>query len=285
MTLLKTFAITILCCLSAVANAQLHLRPEMEPPIVFAGDGRTITTAWQNARDKLAVADIRTRLLQTGSVTAIQLDSQPWKALEVLPHQTVLESAHFDFPEVRARTTFVIQWLDQSNFVLGNMVVLVYPTNLLRELKIMMGENDANLGLLDPGHEIKPVLKNSAVHFVDLEQARLDNFSGKLAIVGPCKPKDPEWNGLADRIKELAKKGTPVVWIQSPPLRPGKIWPSFYTVPENQAVVVVVQPGLVADLAANPQSQLNLIYFCRLALNPRPPVLPYLSPNHEPQSL
>jgi hypothetical protein len=49
-------------------------------------------------------------------------------------------------------------------------------------------------------------------------------------------------------------------------------------VPEKQIAIVVVQPELVADLANNPQSQLNLIYFCKLALHPQPPALPDFSP-------
>jgi hypothetical protein len=285
MTLPKTFAIATLCCLSAVAHAELQLQPDKEPQSVVAGDGRTITTIWRNAGDNAAVADIRTRLFQTTFATAVQLADQPWKTLEVLPQQTILESAPFNFPAVRAKTTFVIQWLEHTNVVLGRTTVLVYPTNLLHELQLMTGENQANLGVLDPRHQIKLVLKQSALPFVDLEAARLDDFAGKLAIVGPCKPEDPEWNGLADRIARLAKKGTPVVWIQSPPSRPGKPCPSFYAVPENEVAVIVVQPELVADLATNPKSQLDLIYFCHLALNPLPAVLPELSPDHEPQSL
>ena len=268
----------VACCWPLKALAQLQLLPDVQPKQVFGGAARTIAGFWRNTGDKSAVADIRTRLIQTSFATAVQLADQPWKTLEVLPHQTILESAPFDFPAVRAKTTFVIQWLEHSNVVFGRTTVLVYPTNLLHELQLMMGENQANLGVLDPRHRIKPVLKQAALPFVDLEAARLDDFSGKLAIVGPCQPEDPEWNGLVDRIARLAKKGTPVVWIQSPPAPPGKPWPSFYAVPENEVVVLVVQPELVADLAGSPQSQLNLIYFCRLALNPQPPALPGLSP-------
>jgi hypothetical protein len=119
--------------------------------------------------------------------------------------------------------------------------------------------------VLDPKNQLKPALKSSAVKFVDLAETGLDDFSGKLAMVGPCGPDDPEWNGLATRISKLAQKGTPVVWIQLPPPKRGGIWPSFWTVPKNQAVVVV-QPELVANLPDNPRSQLNLIYFCKLAL-------------------
>jgi hypothetical protein len=49
-------------------------------------------------------------------------------------------------------------------------------------------------------------------------------------------------------------------------------------VPEAKGVVVVVQPDLVADFSENPKSQLNLIYFCKLALHPAPWALPNLSP-------
>jgi len=131
--------------------------------------------------------------------------------------------------------------------------------------------------VLDPQRQLKPTLKSSAIKFVDLEETALHEFSGKLAIVGSCNPSDPEWNGLANRISKLARNGTPVVWIQSPPKKRDKIQSSFYTVPQGRAVVVVVQPELVADLPENPQSQLDLIYFCKLALNPQPPALPDLS--------
>jgi hypothetical protein len=73
-----------------------------------------------------------------------------------------------------------------------------------------------------------------------------------------------------------------VVWIQLPPQRREKIRPSYYTVPQNTNAVVMVHPELVAGLPDNPQSQLNLIYFCKLALHPRPTALPDLSPNPNP---
>ncbi len=262
----------------AVAYGQLELMTNREAQCVFAGDARKITVVWHNAGDNTVNADIRARLLQTSSATTVRLGETPWKTLQVLPRQTVLESARLDFPAVKAETKFLVQWLENSNSILGRTEVLVYPTNLLDELKRLVDEGGRNLGVLDPQNLLKPALKSSAVKFVDLAEAGLDDFSGKLAMVGPCGPDDPEWNGLADRISKLAQKGTPVVWIQSPPRNLGKIRPSFYVVPKNQAVVVVVQPELVADLPDNPQSQLNLIYFCRLALNPTPPALPDLSP-------
>jgi hypothetical protein len=74
----------------------------------------------------------------------------------------------------------------------------------------------------------------------------------------------------------MRKKGVAIVWIQPPPARRAKMEPSFYTVPRNAHAAVIVQPELVADLANNPQSQLNLIHFARLALHPEPLHLPHL---------
>ena len=268
----------IACCWSGVAVAQLQLLPDKESQRVFAGDERKINLVWHNAGDKTVDAEIRAQISQTSSATTIRLGETPWKRLQVLPQQTVLEYAQLDFPPVKARMKFLVQWLANSNSIVGKTEMLVYPTNLLDELKLVVDEGENNLGVLDPQKQLKPALKSSAVKFVDLEETALDDFSGKLAIIGPCSPDDPEWNGLASRISKMAQRGTSVVWIQSLPRKQGGIWPSFYIVPKIQAVVVIVQPDLVADLPDDPQSQLNLIYFCKLALNPQMPVLPDLSP-------
>lgn len=263
--------------LGSITSAQPKLISDAAPQCVFCGQSRNIAVVWRNPGNVIVGAEIRARILQTSSATAVLSGEAPWKKLDVLPQQTVLESAQLDFPAVRAETKFLVQWLDATNQVLGKTAVLVYPTNLLDELKLLADESANNIGVLDPQSQIKPALKCSAVKFVDLAEAELDAFTGKMAIVGPCRPDDPEWNGLADRISKLAKNGTPVVWIQSPPKQQGQIRPSFYIVPQNRAVVVVVQPGLVADFADNPQSQLNLICLCKLALHPQPPTLPDLS--------
>ena len=267
----------IACCWPWAAPAQLQLLPDQQPQRVFAGDARNVAVVWHNAGNNTAEAEIRARILQTSSAITVRLGETPWKRLQMLPRQTVLESARLDFPAVKAETKFLVQWLENSNSIIGRTEVWVYPTNMLDELKSLVDEADKNLGVLDPKNQLKPALRSSAVKFVDLAETVLDDFAGKLAMVGPCGPDDPEWNGLANRISKLAQKGTPVVWIQSPLKKRDKIQPSFYAVPQSRAVVVVVQPELVADLPDHPQSQLNLIYFCKLALNPPPPALPDLS--------
>jgi len=48
----------------------------------------------------------------------------------------------------------------------------------------------------------------------------------------------------------------------------------FFVVREKKTGIVIAEPQLLADLATNPISQLNLIAFARLALNPEPFPLP-----------
>src|ERR1700690_3450046 len=159
---------------SGVALAQLQLLPDKELTCVFAGQARPITVVWRNVSDKTVDAEIRTRLYQTTSATAAPLVEKPWKKIEIMAGQTVLESASVDFPEVRAGTTFLIQWLDGTNRVIGKTEVLVYPTNLLKELKPLLGETGP--GILDPNDELKPLLKQGSVNFLDLAETPLEDL-------------------------------------------------------------------------------------------------------------
>lgn len=268
------------------ALAELRLLSGREASCVFAGEARKISIVWHNDNDKVWEGEISARIFQTSSATAVRLGEMPWKKLSVLPQQTVVESAQLDFPAVKAETKFLVQWMENTNRVIGKTEVLVYPTNLLAELKPLAG--DELLGAFDPQNQLKPLLKNLKIDFVNLETSDLENFSGKLAIIGPFQSKAQMRAGLAKQIQALAKKNVAVVWLQPPPEpspRPSptrwereKLQPSFYSVPEKQIAVVIVQPNLVADLPDHPQSQLNLIYFCKLALHPQPPALPDLLP-------
>jgi hypothetical protein len=276
MKLVNTWILLALaCCWPNVAPAQLQLLPDKEPQQVFAGDARKITVVWHNAGDQPADAEIHMRIFQTSSVTVVQLGENLWKKLQVLPRQTILESAQLDFPAVKAETKFLVQWLENSNHVFGTTTVLVYPTNLLAELQPLA--DGKAIGVFDPQNELKPLLKNLQIDFEDLGNLELENFSGKLAIIGPFRSKTQIHAGLTEEIESLAKKGTGIVWIQ-PPDSSEKLQPSFYLVPKGPGTIVVTQTALVSDLPAKPQSQLNLLYFCELALNPQPPVLPDSSP-------
>jgi hypothetical protein len=257
------------------SHAQLQLVTNAEPQSVFFGAAKNISVTLHNFSGKNFNDEIRTRIFQASSATTVLLSEIPWKQIQVPAGETVLESAGLDFPAVKAKTKFLVQWLAATN-VLGMTPVLVYPTNLFQTLKSFLSET--NFGVFDPGKRLRPLLKAQGIKFTDLAQTGLDDFSGQLAVIGPFQSRAQVPDGLAEQIQSLAKTNVAVVWIQPPQEKPDKLLPSFYCVQKNQTAVVIVQPELVSDLGENPQSQLNLVYFCQMALNPQSPTLPDLSP-------
>jgi hypothetical protein len=136
---------------------------------------------------------------------------------------------------------------------------------------------DTDLGILDPHNQLKPLLNAVGIEFVNLQDLGLDRFFGKLAFIGPFQSKQEMPRSLPASLKNLASKGTGVVWIQPPHSEAEGIQPSFYSVLEGKAAIVIVQPDLVQNLAEEPQSQLNLIQLATLAVRPKPPHLPNLT--------
>jgi len=262
----------LLLTLSVTAAAPLEMATNQQPQLVFCGAPAEVFAAFHNPDARNFAGEIRTRLIQTTSATAVLLSEEPWQQLQVPANETVLASATLDFPPVKSETKFLVQWLEDTNRVIGRTEVLVYPTNLLAELKPFAG--DEALGVFDPQNELKPLLKKLGLAFTDLENADLELYSGKLAIVGPFQSRTQMREDLPGQLRALAKRGVGIVWVQPPRSRGEKLPPSFYTLAENTNVLVVVQPELVSNLSANPQAQLNLIYFCQLATQPDPGPLP-----------
>jgi hypothetical protein len=264
-------------CACASARAQLEVVTNAEPQRIFFGPSKKIPVLFRNAGDQDFDREVRTRVYQLSSGTAVLSQDRDWKRLRLLPRQTVIESAVLDFPPVRARTKFLVQWLESTNRILGATEVWAYPTNLLAELKPLAGGED--LGVYDPQHELAPLLKSLKVTFTDLEDMSLENFSGKLAIFGSFKSKEEIPDGLAKGIQALARRNVAVVWLQPPSKNDQPLEPSFCAVPEKQVAVLVVQPALVSNLADNPLAQIDLTELCRRALHPRPTALPGLVPS------
>ena len=264
-------------CGASLGWAQLQVVTNAEPQRVFAGAGREVSVRVHNPSTSPVAADLRTRLYQASSATVAPLGETPWKKLTVLAGQTVLESAVVTFPAVKAETRLLVQWLDGTNKVIGVTEVLVFPPDLLKDLRPLADE--ATIGVVDPQNQIKPLLKAAAVEYQDLEDSGLEAYAGKLAIIGPFQSRAQMREGLPDRVKALAHKGVAVVWIQPPPEKGHELKPSFYTVPEGKAAVVVVQADLAANLAQSQQAQLNLIQLARFALHPEPPRLPHQTPS------
>jgi hypothetical protein len=254
-------------------RAEVEFLPDDRARTFFAGENRPVAVKIRNPSDQPVEMDLRTQIYQASSATTIAIAAPKyWKKLQLPARQTVLETTPLTFPPVKNETRFLVEWLNEKNNVVGKTDVKIYPANLLLALRPLCGAKPP--GIFDPENQLKPLLKASALEFDDLEEGRLDSFSGALAIIGPFQSRLRLNPDLSAEIQALSKKGTPVVWIQPPKKRWPKLQPSYYIVPQKKVATVIVQAGLVADLAENPAAQLNLIYFCQLAVHPQAPTLP-----------
>jgi hypothetical protein len=263
---------------AAPMQAQLRLLPDEHPQNVFAAEAQAISLRWSNPGLQPVSAEIRARIFQTSSSTAAPFGEVPWKHLTVLPGQTVLESAALTFPSVRAETRFLVQWVADTNRLLGATEILVFPPDLLSALKPLLGGTP--LGIFDPVNQLKPLLTAASIEISDLEDIGLDHFVGKLAVIGPIESRSQMRGGFAAGIKALAAKGVGVVWMQPPPQRRQMLKPSFQTVREGKGAVVLVAYELLKNLRNTPQAQLDLVQLCQLALSPEPLRLPELVREH-----
>ena len=264
---MKIWLAILLAACPISLRAQLEWVLEDAPQVVFAGEARKIRVAFSNPTDKTVEVQIRTRLFQSSSATAMPLgQAQPWKKVQVLAGQTIIESATLSFPAVKVGTRFLVHWLDERGKVLGPTEITVHPPGLLKELKALAGER--SLGVFDPRDQLKPLLKQLMVDFEDLEQTGWENFSGRLAIVGPLTPQDQSPTDLASRIKSAAKAGRAVVWMQLPSRPPTDLELPAYLIREGDGTVVVARSKTFSELAENPRGQLILVHLASLALKP-----------------
>ena len=258
--------------LAPALSAQLAVVAKPEPQNVFGGAPHKINVTFHNAGTETITTNLDIQLFQTSSSTAVLLGQTPWKKLEVLPGQTVLESAEVNFPAVRAATRFQVQWAEGTNAIIGVTSVMVYPTNLLALLRVTAGEKPP--GVLDPQNRLKPLLQKARVEFEDLGGREIDSFDGKLALLGPFTAADALGTDFGARVKKLAAKGVAVVWIPPPAANPDKLKPPFYVLPAGKGTIVVGQAELFSDLANDPLAQLRLLHLADLATHPQSPELP-----------
>jgi hypothetical protein len=260
-------------CCSLSARGQLRISCPTTDACSF-GPGTTSLPVVCRNDDMRALDDrINVRIFQASSATAVLLKEFVWKRVEIQPAQTVLEIVPLSFPVVWGETIFIIQWLDESNSVLGTAQVAVYPTNLLTELRALAGIDGP--GVFDPNNQIKPSLQALGVSFVDLEATEVRDFRGRLLLLGPFSSKTQMADELTDDVRSAVKAGAAVVWMMPPRDKRDKLEPSFYSVSHGRGSLIVMQASMTENLASSPRSQLNLLHCARLALRPEAPELPH----------
>jgi hypothetical protein len=242
--------------------AQLQILPEQRALVALAQESTRLELRVSNRSDRTQEAPLSTRLFQLSSATLMPAgDVRPWKKLTLLPHQTVVEHVQVAWPDVRAETRFEIRFFDQANERLGQIIVTVYPTNLLKQLASLA--RDKTIGLFDPANELAPLLRAFGMEVANLEEVGFTRFSGNLAIVAPIAADNPSTRELHEQVLALVKQGANVIWIV----------PRASTHPDLnvlwldsgcRARVAVVPSEAVADLKHNAAAQLILIECARL---------------------
>jgi len=228
------------------AAAQLELVPG-DVQHVFADNPQTVRVVFRNPTDNPVTTELSTRLWQISSGAVMPVgEARPWKKLEVLPQQTVLEAIELTFPEVRAPTRFRVQWGE-----LGRTDVTVYPANLLKQFETLAG--DDALAVWDPDDHLRGLLKAAKTEFADYESETPD---ARLAIVWTPNAR------LPDTIRERVLKGMTAVWV-----RPRKL--SVVTVSAvGRGTILIVPETVLAKLAESPATQWELVRLANLALRP-----------------
>jgi len=193
------------------------------------------------------------RLVQLTAASAVSIgDARPWKKIDLLPRQTVLETVAVVFPEVRAATRFAVELVG-----IDRIEVTAYPRALLKRLGTLAG--DLPLGVFDPDGRLEPLLKQAGVLFADFE---IEPTDSRLTIV---------WsNGrtLPESVKSRVSKGMSAVWIRSSTVA------TSYAVRVGTGVVVVTPEIALHGLADSPLPQLTLLRDAELALQPNALRLP-----------
>jgi hypothetical protein len=267
------------CCILAgshALHAQVRAVPNPTPQAVFGGEQRFIRVHFENPSPDEQVDEVRARLLQLTSATAVPIRITPWKTLRMLPGQEVVERFETEFPAVKTETRFAIQWLDEGGRVMGRTDVRVFPARPLGGLKALL--DGSAVGVVDPADRIPSVLREAGleVEVVDIEA--LARFEGKLLIIGPKDGMTSVPDGLGTDLLRLARKGVAVVWLVAPD--PGKpLGPSFQRMAEGNGTLMIVDPTLVEELATSPLAQKNLLQLATQALRPVPSAPPGSDPN------
>jgi hypothetical protein len=262
---MKFIFFSLFAFLTLSAQAEFECLPEPVPQTIFAGMPQKIKATFRNTGEKPVEIDLRTRLFQVSSATMMPLGNpQSWKKLQVLPGQTVIETASFEVPVIKTQTRFQIHWLDEKGSKMGRTDLMAYPEDMLKQLKTLAGEKP--LGIMDPSNQLKPILEKLKIEFAELNQEKFDSFDGKLMIaVFTSKDQLPS----AEDMKKLlarVKQGVSTVWVAPESSLAKTSHHLVHSFQLGTASFVVAHPNTISNLSTSAASQLNLLDFAEKAL-------------------
>ncbi len=257
----------MVACLFVLPAMAVEVVRSPEPQQVFAAGQRSVEVRFHNAAAEAVRLDVRFRLLQLTSATAAPLgDARPWKSLNILPGQIIVETAVIEFPQVRVATRFAARWLDANGKLLGVTEIWAHPEDLLDTLKLLAGGRP--IGLTD---EVGMLLPALGAHGIPVRELRTENnwkeFRGQLALV----LSKPGPNQGEPRLKPAAlaraKEGLAVVWFQTPPTISPPMPRTAERVGIGRGVVVIASASTLEGFDHSPAAQSALVRLAELALS------------------
>jgi hypothetical protein len=255
-----SFLLALFYAAPAGHSAGVEWVPDLSPQALFEGKARQVRAAFKNGGSVDVEIKLITRLWQTSSTTAFPVgQAQARRPLRIPAGETILEAVPLDLPEVRGRTSFLLEWADEQNKIVAKTSLIVFPSKLLRELKVLAGE--AGVGILDPRNVFKPWLKKSEVNYTDLESTELESFTGRLIIFDGGTGERAQTNA---RLLSKARKGNSVLWILH--TKEPRLEPSSFLKTTSRAAMVITDSSNFTDFENDPIAHLNLTRLARWAV-------------------
>jgi hypothetical protein len=254
----------LLLALSWAARAShaagLEWVPDTTAQALFEGKARQVRAVFKNNGGSDFQSKLTTRLWQASSTTAVPADqTKSQGSLHIPPGETILKMVEVDLPAVRGQTPFLLQWADEQNTIIAKTSVIVFPLQLLKELKVLAGES--GVGIMDPQNIFKPWFRKSEVDYTDLQSTELEVFTGKLVIFDGDAGDEKHTDA---RLLSKARKGSSILWIRHS--KGTRLEPSSFLKRTSGAAIVVTDSKNFIDFDNNPMAHLNLTRLARWAV-------------------
>lgn len=262
------FALVALCV--PVVFGQAALVPNQKSPALFPGPNQ-FTMVWTNKGPEQIDIELVGKIFQFGGAIAVVLPLEIKTKLQLFPNQTALVPASFNAPEVRGKTTLLIQWHAASE-IIGKTELVVFPRDFLHELELLAGETP--LALVTSDETLKTAFKTAKTKFDALEKNELADYKGKVVIF-----KDPAMrpDALNRTLIPVATRGATVVSIIPTADDNTVPRPAYFATPQGRGIIIFVQEQFIENFDSNPESQSRLVELFKMAAKPGRPGLPIIS--------
>jgi hypothetical protein len=261
-------AVLLTLTLAGSVQAQVEFSADGPTCVVFGGMAQPVSVRVHRPAtiDSAEVPSSRTaiaihfRLFQVSSGLAMPLGpTRPWKVLDILPEQTLVEMISVEFPPVEHATSGLVRWETEDGRALGSTWVWVVPQDLAGELKALAG---GPVGVVGLGGGLQSLLEGAGVEAEDLAELP-DQPDVRLILVQPCELVITQPELLARRIRSWVEGGRNTIWFKQESMLPG--WTGLWAeARRDHGVLVMVEAGML-DRMETAEAQWRLVSLVRWA--------------------